>query len=162
MADSHNDMLRISQAVELFNRENIDLLLHAGDFVSASTAREFKRLKAKLIGVLGNGEEDILQMCRSFAGIGQIYRGIYEREIGGRKVALMHQLRWLPVSVGKDYDVVIYGHTHQLHIDPGPPLIVNPGETCGRPDGNPTVVIIDWDTLVAEPFQLGEPTNLST
>ena len=155
MSDSHDDMVKISQAVELFNRENVDLVLHAGDFVSAATAKEFKKLEAKLVGVLGNAEEDRLTMCRSFAGIGQIYRGFHGMEIGGRRVALMHQLSSLPVSSGKGYDAIIYGHTHHLHIDLGPPLVVNPGESCGRLSGRSMVVIIDLETLVAEPFELG-------
>lgn len=161
MADSHDDRLKISQAVELFNRENVDLVLHAGDFVSAATAVEFQRLKAKLIGVLGNGEEDLPTMCRSFAGIGKIYRGFHEMEIGGRRVALMHQRGAVAVSAGKSYDVIVYGHTHHLHIDPGPPLVVNPGECCGRLGDKSTVVIIDLETLIAKPFELGVSDSLS-
>ena len=161
MSDSHDNMLRISQAVELFNREDVDLVLHAGDFTSAATAEEFKKLKAKLIGVLGNGEEDRLLMCRSFAGFGQIYRGFHEMEIGGRKVALMHQLKSLRVPTGREYDVIIYGHTHHLHIDQGPPLVVNPGESSGRLGDMSTVVIIDLETLAAEPFKLGVSDSLS-
>ena len=49
MADTHDNLNNIKKAVEIFNQEKIDLLLHAGDFVSPFTARELQHIRCLMI-----------------------------------------------------------------------------------------------------------------
>ena len=44
IADTHDNLPNIEKAVETFNKGNIDLLFHAGDFVSPFTARGSKKI----------------------------------------------------------------------------------------------------------------------
>ena len=131
IADSHENMPLIAKTVELFNHEEVDLVLHAGDFISPITAKEFKNLKAKLIGVFGNNDGDRLLLQRRFQDIGELYEDYHELEIEGKKVVLMHQPKFLEILIASGkYDLIIYGHTHEIDIREGRPLVVNPGE-CG-------------------------------
>lgn len=155
IADSHENMPLIAKAVELFNRQEMDLVLHAGDFTSAITAKEFKKLKAKLIGVFGNNDGDKLLLQKRFQGIGELYDDYHELEIEGRKIVLMHQPKFLKALIisGK-YDLIIYGHTHKVDIREGQPLVVNPGECGGWLTGRRTVAIVDLETMKVEIYDL--------
>jgi putative phosphoesterase len=44
ISDSHDNLTQIKIAVDIFNREKVELVLHAGDFVSPFTFLEFKKL----------------------------------------------------------------------------------------------------------------------
>lgn len=156
MADSHENMPMIAKAVELFNREKVELVLHAGDFISPITAKEFRKLKAKLIGVFGNNNGDKLYLRHKFQEIGEIHPDTWETEIEGKRIALMHQPCFLEALIAsKRYDIIIYGHTHRVDLRPGPPLVVNPGECGGWLTGKCTVGIIDLKTMKADILSLG-------
>ncbi len=45
ISDTHDNLALIKKAVTFFNGEKVDLVLHAGDFVSPFTALEFKNLR---------------------------------------------------------------------------------------------------------------------
>jgi len=155
IADSHENMPLIAKAVELFNHEEVDLVLHAGDFISPITAKEFKNLKAKLIGVFGNNDGDKLLLEKRFRHIGEFYEDYHELEIEDKKVVLMHQPKFLKalIASGK-YDLIIYGHTHKVDIREGQPLVVNPGECGGWLSGRCTVAIVDLETMKSEIYDL--------
>lgn len=155
MADSHENMPMIAKAVKLFNQEKVGLVLHAGDFISPITAKEFKKLKARLIGVFGNNDGDKLYLRHKFRKIGEIHPDTWEMEIKGKRIALMHQPRFLEALIAsKRYDVIIYGHTHRVDIRSGPPLVLNPGECGGWLTGKCTVGIIDLETMKADILSL--------
>jgi putative phosphoesterase len=56
MSDTHDRLEAVKKAVELFNSERVEHVLHAGDLVSPFVAPKFKELKAKLHYVWGNNE----------------------------------------------------------------------------------------------------------
>jgi len=155
IADTHDNMPKIAHAVELFNREKVDLVLHAGDFVSPFTAREFKRLQAKLLGVFGNNDGDKLYLLERYRGIGELHEDYCELKLDGRRIALMHQPKFLETLIAsKRYDLIVYGHTHELDLREGPPLVLNPGEAGGWLGGRATAAIVDLKTLKAEIVEL--------
>ncbi|MEA1871092.1 MAG: YfcE family phosphodiesterase, partial [Candidatus Bipolaricaulota bacterium] len=73
ISDTHDNMPKIARAVELFNERKVDLVLHAGDFISPITASEFTHLEAPLIGVFGNNDGERLYLTERFNGIGKLY-----------------------------------------------------------------------------------------
>ena len=148
MSDSHDNLPLITKAVELFNNENVDLVLHAGDFVSPFTANILKDLNAKFIGVFGNNDGDKLFLRRRFEAIGNIHEDYCELVLDGKKIVLMHQPKFLEALVASaKYDLIIYGHTHEVDTRQGPPVVVNPGECGGWLTGTATVVVIDLDSM---------------
>lgn len=151
MADSHDNLPLIARAVDLFNHEKVELVLHAGDFVSPFTATLFQNLKARLVGVFGNNDGDRPALIRRFAGIGELYEDYRELELDGRKIVLMHQPKFLEVlAAASNYDLIAYGHTHEIDVRKGPPLVVNPGECGGWLTGTATVVIVELGTMMPD------------
>lgn len=155
ISDTHDNLPKIARAVELFNGEKVDLVLHAGDFVSPFTAKEFSKLRAKLIGVFGNNDGDKPYLLKRYQAIGELYDGQHELELGGRRIALMHKPDLLEaLTVSGRYDLIIYGHTHKIDLREGSPLVLNPGEAGGWTSGRATAAIVALATMKAKLIEL--------
>jgi putative phosphoesterase len=152
ISDSHDNIPAIRKAVNIFNERNVDIVLHAGDYVSSFTAQEFGKLKMKLVGVFGNNDGDKLHLLERFKNIGTIHQEPFELELDNKKISLMHQIDKLDKD--KKFDIVIYGHSHKLEIIKGLPLIINPGECGGWITGRNTAVILNTKTVVPEIIDL--------
>jgi len=156
MSDSHDHMDAIGAAVRVFNRAEVELVIHAGDLIAPFTAKEFKNLQAPLEAIFGNndGERRVLRtvyenMC--------VLEDFKELEVDGRKIAVIHGTTEALVDAlrksGK-YDVVVRGHTHQMEVSDGKTIVINPGEVCGYLSGEKTVILLDTDDLSWETAHL--------
>ena len=94
IADTHKNMPMIAAAVELFNREEVGVVLHAGDFISPITANEFGKLDARLVGVFGNNDGETTGLAERYRDIGELHVEPHEMEAGGRRIVLMHRPGW--------------------------------------------------------------------
>ena len=153
IADSHDNMDLLEEAVDLLVREKVDLVLHAGDFMSPLTAGPLSELEAELVGVFGNNDGDRLFLRRRFEeeGVGRIERGPHRLELGDRTVLLMHEPRLLEVMESSPVpDLIVYGHTHEVDVRDGKPLVLNPGEIGGWMTGRSTVGLVDLEEMEAE------------
>ena len=151
MSDSHDNLPLVARAVDVFNRQSVGLVLHAGDFISGFTASVFKDLNCRLVGVYGNNDGDRLYLKRRFEDIGDLYDDYREMDVEGKRLVLMHQPKFIELLAARSaYDLIVYGHTHEIDIRQGPPLVVNPGECGGWTTGTATVVIVDLDSMSAE------------
>ncbi|AEH24278.1 metallophosphoesterase [Pyrococcus yayanosii] len=143
MSDTHDNLGAIRRAVDFFNREGVDLVLHAGDYVAPFVARELSRLKAPLKGVFGNNDGEREGLKRTLG----IKDEILVLDIGGMKTVVIHGTdERLIEALAKSqlYDIVIRGHTHRQGIEEvGRTIIVNPGEVCGYLTGIKSVAILD-------------------
>ncbi|HDS59404.1 MAG TPA: metallophosphoesterase [Thermoplasmatales archaeon] len=149
MADSHDHLPAIRRAVDLFNSREVDLVVHAGDIVSPFTAREFRHLKAPLLGVFGNNDGDRVHLHQFFSGIGEFHPDPLLVTLGGKDVALTHTPE-IVRSLAHTCDVVLYGHTHEQDLAHQPALIVNPGECCGYLTGRQTVALLHLPDMTAD------------
>jgi len=152
MADTHDNLSAIREAVQLFNENGVELVIHAGDLIAPFTAKEFQKLDAKFLAVFGNndGERDGLKTAYQDLCLLEDFR---EFSVSGRKFAVIHGTQEPIVNaLAKSglYDVVVRGHSHKPEIINGETLVVNPGEVCGYVSGDRTVVIMDPDTLSHE------------
>lgn len=150
ISDTHDHLAAISEAVEVFNREGIDLLVHAGDFVSPFTSMPFQQLNAQFLGIFGNNDGDKQLLTRYYRenGVGELYGDPYEFEFGSWRIVVTHKPELVkPLAASGLYDLVIYGHTHQAVIDAPADRtwIINPGECCGYLSGRKTVALLDLD-----------------
>lgn len=156
MADSHENMPMIRKAVELFNSRGAQYILHAGDIISPITVKEFARIQGRFIGVFGNNDGEKFLLREKFAPFGEIYEWFYQGELAGRRIMLMHSQDMVePLARSGHFDLIIYGHTHDLDIRRGDTLVINPGETGGWLRGRSTVVILDTEDMEPEVFDLG-------
>ncbi len=155
VSDTHDHMDRLRAALRRFVEAGVNVVLHAGDFVSPFMAIPFQETGLRVIGVFGNNDGDKLFLRERFQGVGELNFGPYEVELGGRRLVLMHEPRALEalVSSGK-YDLIVYGHTHEVDLREGGPLVVNPGECGGWLSGKSTCALVDLKRLKAEIIEL--------
>lgn len=152
MSDTHDRLPMVDKAVERLNSEDVELVLHAGDYIAPFAAQRLGALKAKVIGVLGNNDGDAHLLKSRFEDFGGELRGLFaEVRVDGLKIALLHGhleelLKSLVESGG--YQVVVHGHTHKAGARRvNGTLVVNPGEVCGYLSGKSTVAVLDTKTL---------------
>ncbi|MEM2918874.1 MAG: metallophosphoesterase [Candidatus Altiarchaeota archaeon] len=158
LSDTHDNLDAIKKAVNFFNRQNVSVVLHAGDYVAPFTAKEFKNLNSKLIGVFGNNDGDRVHLAEVYKKIGCELKDFHELEQDGKFIALYHgtddEISKALIKYNK-YDIIILGHSHKAEIKAEKKkLIINPGETCGYLTGNKTVALLDTKNLKAKIFHL--------
>jgi putative phosphoesterase len=155
IADTHDDLDAIEKAVEIFNHENVEIVVHAGDFVAPFTEKPFRMLNAPLVGIFGNNDGDKLLLKEKYheKGVGEIYEDPYEFELAAKKLIVTHRPKIVEaLALSGVYDVVIYGHTHKAVIEKkgAKALMINSGECCGRLTRRRTVAILDLETDEAQ------------
>ena len=142
LSDSHDNVSALKKAVGLFNDAEVDLVLHAGDFVSPFTAGPLKELNADFIGVFGNNDGDKLNLNKVLNS--KVFLSPHILEVEDLKILLMHEPYLLStIEKSGDFDVIIYGHTHEVDIRKGLSLVINPGECGGWLNGDRTIAILD-------------------
>lgn len=156
ISDTHENMPKIRKAVELFNREEVEVVLHGGDIISPITAKEFSKLNAPFIGVFGNNDGDKLFLTERYKKFGKIHSKRYEGEFGGKSLLLIHEPDMLDaLAISGVYDIIVYGHTHRSEISRrGDTLVINPGEGGGWITGIATAALLDTETMEAELVEL--------
>lgn len=159
LSDTHDRIPLIDEAVEKLNQEKVELVLHAGDYVSPFVAANFKRLKAPLIGVFGNNDGDRILLKKKFTDQGADIRGRFAFVLAdGLRIALLHgDDRELMRSILEleCYDVLISGHTHESKVyRKGRMLVINPGEVCGYLNRKSTVAVFNTETLDTKIIEL--------
>jgi putative phosphoesterase len=165
IADTHDRLLTVDEAVKKLNEENVELVLHAGDYVAPFVIPIFKKLRSKLIGVFGNNDGDRELLKKRFSEHeGLEMRGNFaEIIVDGLKIALLHgsEEELLTALInGESFDVVVHGHTHKPEIyRKGKTLVVNPGEVCGYLTGKSTVALFDTNKREAKIIELSSENS---
>ncbi len=145
ISDSHDDMAAIARAVALFNAERVVQVLHAGDVVSPFTFDLFRDLAAPLCGVFGNNDGDRLLLRQRSQG------GIHVQPhfvtVGGMRGVIVHEPPLVPaLERSQEFDLVVYGHTHQPEArTSGRTLVVNPGKAARLHEGQSTVALLETE-----------------
>jgi putative phosphoesterase len=140
ISDTHDDIENVQRAIEIFNAEGVDYVIHAGDYVFPGVVKEFEKLHAKLIGVLGNNDGENIYLLKNFLEVnGDLMGELGQIEADGLKFGIYHGTSkeikdWLIKS--GEYDILVCGHTHtkepSLNSDGkyennGKTLVLNPG-----------------------------------
>ncbi|HEY7109754.1 MAG TPA: metallophosphoesterase [Nitrososphaeraceae archaeon] len=134
ISDTHDNVEKIQRAIKEFGNRSVELILHAGDFVSPTTVESFSGFK--VVGVRGNNDVDVSGLALAFKKInGELIDEILDTTYDGLRFAMYHGTNYTKreslIKSGK-FDVVIYGHTHRKIIKKcGKTLIVNPGTAKG-------------------------------
>lgn len=147
-ADTHDHLDNIRRAVALFNEEECELVVFAGDLVSTFSVPPLRKLRCRMVGCFGDNEGNKVGLHAGMSIVGELGEpplGI--RAPDGTRFLVAHMQRQLR-GVDEDFDVAVFGHTHKPSIrrDEQGRLLINPGETSGWTFGNPTVVILETAT----------------
>ena len=156
IADSHDNRRTISKAVEVFNQSGVSMVFHAGDLISPFTADDFSRLNCKMTAVFGNNDGEKIGLHHTYSKLGTIGQGPKKCEFQGKRFVLMHEPHCIDeLSMGKQADVIIYGHTHEIDIRKGDTLVINPGEAGQWLTGKATIALLDLITMEVEIEEIG-------
>jgi putative phosphoesterase len=151
ISDTHDHHRNVRRAVDIFNEEGVQYVLHAGDITSVSTAELFAGLRqSRLIAVFGNCDADRASLRAAIEAVGgEVHRDGYEGGLDSRVVHMRHIPDALgPALEANKYDLVIYGHTHRQTIHQvGRTLVINPGAATNRTGPPGHVVILDTADL---------------
>ena len=151
IADTHDNRPAIQKAVALFNQRGTGLVIHAGDIISPFCILDFAALACPMQIVFGNNDGERIGLHNAFQTKGTIQSGPRVFEYEGKHFLLMHEDGCVDrLQDLKSIDVVVYGHTHVPDVQPGPPLIINPGEAGGWLKQRSTVAVLDLQTMRAE------------
>ncbi|MCK4809694.1 MAG: metallophosphoesterase [Candidatus Omnitrophica bacterium] len=143
ISDTHDHLLKIKHAVEIFNEHKIGYLLHAGDYIAPFSLNPLNDLICDWRGVFGNNDGEREGLIKKSAG--KIENPPLFLEFAKKRIAVMHEFK----DVGAD--VVIYGHTHKPRIEENNgKLLINPGEACGWLYMKPSIVVLDLETMKPE------------
>jgi putative phosphoesterase len=160
MSDTHDNLPMIDKAILKLNEANVELVLHAGDYVAPFVICSFKKLRPKLIGVFSNNDGDHLLLKKRFGEYDNldIRDNFAEIDIEGMKIALLHgsEEELLKALVNSEYfDFVVHGHLHNAEVyRKGKTLVVNPGEVCGYLSGKSTIALLDTEKREAKIIEL--------
>ena len=145
MSDSHDNMDALQKAVVLFNEKDVGAVLHAGDLVAPFTARKLNLLKMPLTITFGNNDGEKFGLSKVF--MGKIFEPPHQLFVADKRVLMLHD----PVQLGAlrdsgHFDLIVYGHTHEVDVKQEKTTVINPGECCGWLHGKRTVAIWDIDS----------------
>lgn len=160
IADTHDNLPMVERAVKNLNGKNVDLVLHAGDYVAPFVIPKLKELNTKLIGVFGNndGDRELLKKRFNESEDLEIHGNFGEIFVDNLKIALLHgsEEELLEALVNSNsFDMIVRGHTHEAEVKrKGKTLIVNPGEVCGYLSGKSTIAIFDTSERKTEIIKL--------
>lgn len=144
IADTHDHLANISRALEIFREKKVELIIHAGDFVSPFALAKFRSLKCSVIGIFGNNEGEkpgMLKMAKDNLVLQDAPLQYRFHEYFFFITHIPFDFSFL-ANTGL-YTAIIYGHTHKPDIRKGKTMIINPGECCGWVEGRATVAILE-------------------
>lgn len=146
----------------LFERANIDLIVHLGDANSRSVLEEVAEI-APLIAVVGNNDDEELQytlpMTTRFTVGEYTFAAIHGH--GGRSAKDVAIERW----AGK-VDCILFGHSHLPLIEKvRGSILVNPGSPTDRrwhPHFGVAVITVDENGIQPELILFDQPEHLDS
>ncbi|MFQ6086772.1 MAG: metallophosphoesterase [Candidatus Bathyarchaeia archaeon] len=159
MADTHDRLPLVDKAVKVLNEQNVELVLHAGDYVAPFVIPRFKPLKAKFVGVFGNNDGEKNGLKEKFKEINaEIHGSFADVSVDGLRIALLHgseeELLRSLINV-ESHDIIIHGHTHEAKTyRKGKTLVINPGEVCGYLTEKPTIALLNSQTKEVKIIEL--------
>jgi len=160
LSDTHDNIYALHKILNEFRMHEVSIVIHLGDLISPFTLRELLQYPTRVMIILGNNDGDKLLLREIAIKAGATVRdSIHELSICGRHVIAFHGwntkefTKRIALAFAKSgfYDIVLYGHTHELSIEYiDGKLVANPGEACGYLTGRKTALVIDVEKLTYE------------
>lgn len=149
-SDTHDKLENITKIMQCFITENVEKIIHCGDYCAPFVVRAMKQIKGQnieCIGVYGNNDGEREGLVKVLGDVLSIKGDFYEIEWDGVKIAIYHGTNNIlleNIIDSNHYQLVLCGHTHQLRLEQRHNVvIVNPGEACGYLTGKASYAIID-------------------
>jgi uncharacterized protein len=150
ISDTHDNIPKIQEAVNIFNMREVGLVIHGGDYVAPFALNPLEKLKCEYVGIFGNNDGEKLGLTKKSGDRIKIPPRLLD--ISEKKILILHEPNELDALIkNQTYDIIVYGHTHNHVIENhGKTIVINPGECCGWLTGKSTIAIVDLDDMSAE------------
>jgi len=147
LSDTHDRLALIERAVRVFNEEEVDLVIHVGDYCAPFSLSPLGDLGMDWMGVLGNNDGEIPGLLQASGG--RIKTGALSLELGGKRILADHINPFrASLAASGDFDLILFGHTHEREVfEEKGCLCVNPGEVCGYLTQQATVACVELEHL---------------
>jgi len=153
VSDSHDNIVALKTAVEFFNDEKVEIVLHAGDVVSPFMVKTLSKLDCPFKISFGNNDGDRVTLQKRTAEVGGTAEDFINIICRKKRIGMIHGTNQAIIGGlvrSGIFDVVISGHTHTPLVNHTKTLHINPGEVSGVLTGKKTVALLDQDKLTAE------------
>ncbi|MDG5758546.1 metallophosphoesterase [Natronococcus sp. A-GB1] len=152
VSDTHDNVAAAERAADVFEAENVEVVVHCGDFVAPPLLSAFEGFE--LHGVLGNNDGEISGLEATFDALGEgseLHGRFADLEFAGLSFAVLHgesKAEVEALAAAETYDLVCYGHHHRReHTEVGDTTLLNPGAQFPTvPDEHRTVAVVDTDS----------------
>ena len=151
VSDTHNNITNIENIINIFNKEEVNLVIHTGDISKPQTLRLFSRLNCPMMGVFGNNdriEKGLKEVCDEYNF--NFQDPPFPLTIEDKKIAVFHEPELIDkfIKEHKDVQLIIHGHTHRYREETLDNIVFfNPGESAGSMKGNNALGIINLNSL---------------
>ena len=145
LADSHDNVPALKEALKRLGEEGVEAVLHAVDVIAPFTAKVLAGCGLPVSAVYGNNDGE----KAGLAGLLDITDPPRTVELGGRRILLAHDVDKVPGAEKARADLLVVGHTHEACFTPGDPPVLNPGECGGWLKGKKSFALLDLDSLDA-------------
>lgn len=152
MSDTHDNYSNTKKALNIFKEENVEKVIHAGDFTSPKTVSLFQELET--IAVFGNRDKNKYELMEEAKNSSLEFNGgFHSFSLDSISFALYHgtSKRMLKSLISSDeYDIVIHGHTHEVRDEEiNGTRVLNPG-SCKDSGGGGTIIVLDTNNMEKE------------
>tara|TARA_B100000427_G_C15331793_1_gene517201 strand:- start:125 stop:616 length:492 start_codon:yes stop_codon:yes gene_type:complete len=151
VSDTHNNINNIKSIIDIFNKEEVDLVIHTGDISKPNTLKRFADLNCELIGVFGNNDRieiGLEEVCREYNF--NFKEPPLSVVLNNRNIAVFHEPEIINEYINnhENIDLIIHGHTHRYREEEIEGVIYfNPGESAGSLKGKNAIGIINLNYL---------------
>tara|TARA_Y100000746_G_scaffold205242_1_gene192270 strand:- start:369 stop:860 length:492 start_codon:yes stop_codon:yes gene_type:complete len=151
VSDTHNNITNIENIINIFNKEEVKLVIHTGDISKPQTLRLFSRLNCPMMGVFGNNdriEKGLKEVCDEYNF--NFQDPPFPLTIEDKKIAVFHEPELIDkyIKEHKDIQLIIHGHTHRYREETLNDIVFfNPGESAGSMKGRNALGIINLHSL---------------
>ena len=150
VGDTHNNLKNITKICEIFNKRNVELVIHTGDITLPKSLMTFKKLNCKLMGVFGNNDifekKNLLNASEEFDC--DLFDEPFFFNLKNRRICVVHHPELINEDLLGKSDVIFHGHTHRYRNEiVNETLVFNPGECAGFLKGKNQIGIINIQKL---------------
>ena len=155
IGDTHDQVQELKKALNVLKQENVEMILHTGDWVSAFTMEYYKDANIPIKGVWGNNHNDPrFRLMAHKLSLDLEITDQLELTVDGKKISVIHELDEIPEA-----DVIIHGHDHKARVETKDGVLyINPGtllhETFPWLKTDPSIAVYDSLTCEARVIKL--------
>ena len=146
MSDTHNNRPGVRYALDIFDALGVEVILHAGDLISAEILEEFSDFSLFLS--FGNGDDPLLIASRAGRISDRfVCDEMLDLSLAGKRIFMIHGDHKTELDKridSGDFDFVLHGHTHRYRDERiGSTRVINPGALGGRNIGERSFATLD-------------------